>query len=154
MEEEAGMAKEPSEEEMRAALEEELRKVRVEDLLLQSVASIVNLTARRIGKEDERDLGQAKVGIDAVTALVGLLPAEAAKQVRDALSQLRILYAQAAGEGPGAAAPEPGSGEPTAKPPQGAEEPAPPPAPEPPPGPPPPGGPKPPPRLWTPPGSG
>ena len=68
----------PSEEELRAALEEQMRKVRVEDLLLQSVASLVNLSARRIAKEDERDLAQAKVGIEAVRALVDLLPEEAA----------------------------------------------------------------------------
>ena len=85
-----------NEEELRAALEDELRKVRVQDLLVQSAASIVNLTARRIGKEDERDLEQARVGIDAVRALVDLLPDEPARQVREALSQLQVLYAQAA----------------------------------------------------------
>ncbi len=87
----------PTEEEMRAALEEQMRQVRVEDLLLQSVASIINLTARRIAKPDERDLGQAKTGIDAITALAELLPEEASKQVRNALSELQVLYAQAAG---------------------------------------------------------
>jgi hypothetical protein len=131
-EERTGDEQQPTEEELRAALEEELRKVRVQDLLVQSVASIVNLTARRIGKEDERDLEQARVGIDAVRALVGLLPEEPAKQVREALSQLQLLYAQAAG---GAGAEEDA----------GEEEPAPPGAEgtsgEPPP------------RLWTPPGA-
>jgi uncharacterized membrane protein YgcG len=131
----------PSEEEMRAALEEQMRQIRVEDLLLQSVASIVNLTARRIAKPDERDLGQAKVGIDAVAALVSLLPEEAAKQVRNALSELRVLYAQTAGDGgeaPEGGAEEPGGG---GGGPSGG-------GPQPPPAP----GPRsePPPRLWTP----
>ena len=54
-----------SEEELRAQLEEEIRKVRVEDVVLQSVVSILNLSARRIAKDDERDLAQAKLGIDA-----------------------------------------------------------------------------------------
>ncbi len=94
----------PTEEEMRAALEEQMRQVRIEDLVLQSVASIINLTARRIAKPDERDLGQAKLGIDAVAALADLLPGEAQKQVRNALSELQVLYAQAAG------GEEPGSG--------------------------------------------
>jgi hypothetical protein len=85
------------EEELRQRLEEELRTVRVEDVLLQSVASIINLSARRIAKEDERDLGQAKVGIDAVRALVDMLPEEAASQVRNALSELQVLYAKQAG---------------------------------------------------------
>src|SRR3954452_1294771 len=76
-----------------------MRQVRVEDLLLQSVASLVNLSARRIAKEDERDLPQAKVGIDAVRALVDLLPEEAANEVRNALSDLQMLYARAVEEG-------------------------------------------------------
>ena len=84
----------PTEEELRARLEEELRKVRVEDLLLQSVASLVNLTARRIAKEDERDLEQAKVGIAAITALADLLDPEPQAQVKNALSELQMLYAQ------------------------------------------------------------
>jgi hypothetical protein len=84
----------PSEEELRARLEEELRKVRVQDLLLQSVASLVNLTARRIAKEDERDLEQARVGIDAIRALVDLLDPEPGAQVKNALSELQMLYAQ------------------------------------------------------------
>lgn len=66
----------------------------MQDLLLQSVASLVNLTARRIVKEDERDLEQAKVGIDAVRALVDLLDAEPQAQVKNALSELQMLYAQ------------------------------------------------------------
>ena len=87
-EEPTGQAQ-PSEEELRAALEEQLRQVRVQDLLLESVASIVNLTARRIAKEDERDLEQARVGIEAVRAVVDLLEPEPAKAVREALSELQ-----------------------------------------------------------------
>ena len=89
-----GGAGQPTEEEMRAALEEQMRQVRVEDLLVQSVASLVNLSARRIAKEDERDLAQAKLGIDAVRALVDLLPEESGAQVRNALSELQVLYAE------------------------------------------------------------
>jgi hypothetical protein len=93
--------RQPTEEELRAALEQQMKEVRVEDVLLQSVASLVNLTARRIGKEDERDLAQARVGIEAVRALVDLLPDEAATQVRNALSELQTLYAQVAASGEG-----------------------------------------------------
>ena len=42
----------PSEEELREQLEEEIRKVRIEDVVLQSVVSILNLAARRIAKDD------------------------------------------------------------------------------------------------------
>jgi len=88
-----------SEEELRARLEEEMRRVRVQDLVLQSVASLVNLTARRIAKEDERDLEQAQVGIEAVRALVDLLEPEPQSQVREALAELQMLFVQAS-EGP------------------------------------------------------
>jgi len=89
-------AQEPGEEEVRARLEEEIKKVRVEDVILQSVISILNLTARRITNEDERDLEQAQLGIDACRALVDQLPEEPAKQVREALSELQMLYAKEA----------------------------------------------------------
>ena len=77
--------------------------------------SIVNLAARRIAKEDERDLEQARVGIEAVRAVVGLLDPEPAKQVRSALSEIQVLYAKEAqgapAEGEGGAPPTPPAGE-------------------------------------------
>jgi hypothetical protein len=130
-----------SEEEVRARLEEQVRKLRVQDLMVESVVSVLNLTARRIAKEDERDLEQARVGIDAIRAWVDLLPEEAAKQIRQALSELQMLYAQAVegaaggGEGDAPQGPGPAGGTESKQPPQ-----------QPP-------GSEPPPRLWTPPGS-
>jgi hypothetical protein len=109
-------AEAPSEEELRAQLEEEIKKVRVEDVVLQSVVSILNLSARRLAKDDERDLDQAKVGIDAARALVDLVKPEAQPQLRQAVSELQLLYSKHAGEGdaegdeppPGEAKPEEG----------------------------------------------
>jgi hypothetical protein len=88
----------PSEEELRAQLEEEIRNVKVEDVVLQSAVSVLNLSARRIAKDDERDLDQAKVGIDAARALVDLVPEQAQAQLRQAISELQLLYAKHAGE--------------------------------------------------------
>jgi hypothetical protein len=90
-----------SEEEVRARIEEQIRNLGVEDLMVESVVSVLNLTARRIAKEDERDLDQARVGIDAVRAWVDLLPDDAATQIRNALSELQMLYAAAVEEGDG-----------------------------------------------------
>ncbi|HEX6117248.1 MAG TPA: hypothetical protein VFY99_09115 [Solirubrobacterales bacterium] len=117
-----------SEEELRARLEEEMRRVRVQDLVLQSAASLVNLTARRIAKEDERDLEQARIGIEAVRGLVGLLDPEPQAQVREALSELQLLYAQASGGGPEGGAPAEGDAAGASEPgaPGGAERTAPP----------------------------
>jgi hypothetical protein len=105
----------PSEEELRAQLEEEIKRVRVEDVVLQSVVSILNLSARRIAKDDERDLGQAKVGIDAARALVDLVKPEAQPQLRQAISELQMLYAKQAGEGGAGGDEGGGPGEPDAE---------------------------------------
>jgi uncharacterized protein (DUF2236 family) len=101
----------PTEEEMQRALEEQLRRVRVQDLLLESVASLLNLSARRIAKADERDLEQGRVGIEAVRAVVGLLEPDAQEQVRQALSQVQMLYARESGA-------EEGEGTPPSEPPK------------------------------------
>jgi hypothetical protein len=132
-----------SEEELRARIEEGLRQVRVQDVVLESTVTIINLTARRIGKDDERDLEQARVGIEAVRALVELLEPEPAKQVRSALAELQMLYARQAGTGGAGGEGEGGNGEPEPAP-EGAGE-----------GQEPPGarGERPPPGLWVPPGS-
>ena len=97
---------------------------------------MINLSARRIAKDDERDLEQARVGIEAVRAVVGLLDDEPAQQVRSALSEVQMLYARHAGGGSGE--PEGGGEAPPRRgetpPGEGAQR-----------------GPS---RLWTPPGSG
>jgi len=82
-----------------ALLEQQMRELTVDDLLTQSVVSILNLTARRIGKEDEIDLDQARTGIEAVRALVPLLPEEIASEIREPLSQIQMLYASRSGGG-------------------------------------------------------
>ena len=105
----------PEQEQMLRQMEEEMRRISVQDLLAQSVVSILNLSYRRIAKEDERDLEQAKLGIDAIRALVDMLEPEAQHEVKNALSQIQLAYAQlagpsAAGAGPGAAGGQPGPG--------------------------------------------
>ena len=47
----------PNEEELRRRLEDELRKLRVQDVLLQSVVSLINLTSRRIAKQKPWTIG-------------------------------------------------------------------------------------------------
>lgn len=105
-------------EELQRRLEEQLRKVRVQDLLLESVVSVLNLSARRIAKEDERDLGQARVGIEAVRAVVEMLEPGPREQVREALAQVQMLYAREAGGGGGEPEGEAGSGAPEQAPPE------------------------------------
>ncbi len=93
---------EPTEEEMRAAIEEQLRNLHVEDVVLQSVATLMSLAGRRLGlapgSEGERDLVQAKLAIDGTRALVGLIPDPQAGQIREALSQVQLAFAQLSGQ--------------------------------------------------------
>ena len=110
-------AQQPSDEELRAALEQEMKRLRVDDVLLQSVVSLINLGIRRLGvaegTEDERDLEQARVAIDAVRALLPILEEAAPDQlpaIRDGLSRLQMAFVQAGGQG------QPGGGEPPPEP--------------------------------------
>jgi hypothetical protein len=104
----------PTEEEMRAALEEELKRVRVEQVVTEATVSILNVAVLRAGlvpgSEGEQDLQQTRLGIEAVRALLPLveqaLGAEQARPIRDALTQLQMAYVRAVGGPPGAAAPD------------------------------------------------
>ena len=107
--------REPTEAEMRAALEEEMRRISVDDVLLQTVVSLINLAGRKAGlapgSEGERDLEQVRLAIEGCRALLPLLEPRHADQlgaIRDALSQLQMAYAQMAGPG-GAGPDEPGA---------------------------------------------
>ena len=94
--------KQPTEEELRAALEEQMKRITVKDVLLQTVITLINVSARKLGlagEEGEKDLEQARQGIEGVRALVPLLPAEEQTAVREPLSQLQMVYAREAGAG-------------------------------------------------------
>jgi hypothetical protein len=96
----------PSEEELRAAYEAELSRITSADLVLQTVASLLNLGARRLGltggragTETERDLEQVRDAIDGVRGLMPILERRSASEIgplRDALSQLQMAYAREA----------------------------------------------------------
>jgi hypothetical protein len=112
---------EPTDDELRAALEQEMKRLRVEDVLLQSVVSLINLGIRRLGvaegTEDERDLEQARLAIESVRALMGVLEEAAPEQlpaIRDGLSRLQLAYVQEGGHaapgGPAPAGEKPDSG--------------------------------------------
>jgi hypothetical protein len=113
---------EPSEEEVRAALEEQLRQLTVDDMLIESAVSLINLGGRKAGiapgTEAERDLDQVRRAVEAVRALLPLLEegkhADQLGPLRDALARLQMVYAQGAG-GPGG---EGGGGTPAPEPPK------------------------------------
>jgi hypothetical protein len=108
--------RQPTEEELLAAYEAQIKQLRVEDVLVQTLVSLVNLAGRKAGlapgAEDERDLAQLRMAIEGARALLPVVEpvlGEEGGQIRQALSQLQMAYAQAAG--PGAGGPE-GAGAP------------------------------------------
>jgi hypothetical protein len=88
-----------SEEEL-AALEAEMDRITVDDVLLQTVVSLVNLGARKAGLGgggSEADLDQTRQAIEGARALLPLLEARHADKlgpIREALSQLQMAYVQ------------------------------------------------------------
>ena len=100
-----------SEEELRAAyeaqLEEQLKSLRVEDVIVQTIVTLVNLGGRRAGlapgTETEQDPEQLRLAIEGARSLLGLIEPQLGpdgKAIRDALSQLQMAYAQLAGGAP------------------------------------------------------
>lgn len=92
-----------TEDELRAAYEEQLKQVRVEDVLIQTVVSLLNLGGRKSGlapgTEDEKDPEQLRQAIEGVRVLMPLVDGTLgvdAKQLRDVLAQLQMAYAQQA----------------------------------------------------------
>jgi hypothetical protein len=80
-------------------IREALKKIRVEDVLLQTAATLIDLAARRMGlAEDDgpKQLDQAKLAIDAIRALQPLMTDEQQAALREPLSQLQMAYAREA----------------------------------------------------------
>ena len=105
-----------SEEEMRA-IEAEMERITVDDLLLQTLVTLLNVGDRKAGlaappgeEGVKRDLEQTRQAIDGARALMALLePRHGAElgQIREALSQLQMAYVQLSGGAPEPAAAEP-----------------------------------------------
>jgi len=112
--------RQPSEEQIRA-LEAELERLSVDDVLLQTIVTLINLGARKAGLVEgaQADLEQVRQAIEGARALLPLVEARHGDQVgplRDALSQLQMAYVQ---KSSGAAEPgEPGEAPPEEEPPK------------------------------------
>ena len=102
----AGQAAQLSEEELRAAYEAELSRVSATDIIAQTVVSLINIGARRLGLTGEpaggrsagpeRDLEQVRDAIDGARALLAILERTIPQELpplRDALARLQMAYA-------------------------------------------------------------
>ena len=95
------------EEQLAQQLAEELRRLRIEDVLIQTLITISSIGYRRLGlaedTREDRDLQQAKLAIDAMAALTPVLenvvPEELIRDFNQSVASLQLAYAQAAGEG-------------------------------------------------------
>ena len=105
------------------ALEAEMERITVDDVLLQTIVSLLNLAVRKAGlaappgegpAPDVEQLGQAIEGVRALLPVIEPRHADKLGPVRDTLSQLQVFYAQQTGSesagAPGASpAPAPGA---------------------------------------------
>ena len=116
-------AGEPSEAELRAAWEEQLRLLTPADVIVQAVVSLISLAGRRLGVEPgteaERDLEQVRDAIDGARGLMPVLErredGQSLRSLREALSALQLEYVRMTGAGVGAV-PAAGAGAPAAAP--------------------------------------
>jgi hypothetical protein len=103
----------PSQEEQELVeqLQAELGRLKVSDLLLQTVYTISSLGYHRLSGAS-RDLEQARLAIEALKALVpvleGAVPDDAVRDFNQVLANMQLAYASAAAEeGTGDEAPPP-----------------------------------------------
>ena len=75
----------------------ELRKASVGDFLVHTCSLLASLGYGKLAPET-RDLEQARLAIDALTALRPLVSDDAARQVDDVLASLKLAYVDAAKE--------------------------------------------------------
>ncbi|MEA2473931.1 MAG: hypothetical protein QOE06_1846 [Thermoleophilaceae bacterium] len=104
----------PTEEELRAAFEDQMRRITVPDVLVQTAVTLVNLGGQKLA--EDHDLEQTRSAIEGARALLPLLPEDIQTPLRDALSQLQMAFVRES-QDPG--------GEPAGEPPPAAAEPAP-----------------------------
>lgn len=116
--------RQPTEAELMAAYEEQMKSIRVEEVVVQSLASLIEIGGRRAGlvpgAQSEADPTQLQVAIEAIRALqpvVAPLIGPNKSQIDQALSQLQLAFAQMTGvSAPPADGAAPGAEKPAADP--------------------------------------
>jgi hypothetical protein len=93
-------------EQLARELAEELRKLRVQDVLVNTLVHVSTIGYRRLGltedSVDERDLDQSRLAIETMQALVpvleGFLPEDVVGGFQEQVANLQLAYAKAAKE--------------------------------------------------------
>jgi hypothetical protein len=90
--------KQPSEDELVQQLQDELKKLKVSDLLLQTLYTVSSLGYHRLTGED-KDLEQARLAIESLKALLpvleGHVPEQALTDFNQVLANMQLAYADA-----------------------------------------------------------
>jgi hypothetical protein len=89
----------PAESSQAEQLVEELQKAKVSDLLLHTSSLLASLAYGKLAPEI-RDLEQARVAIDALTALGPLLEEAPRRDIEHVTANLKLAYAEAAAGNP------------------------------------------------------
>ena len=84
----------PSEEQLLEAL----RQIKTEDVVVQTVATLVNLAGQKLSVEGAKDAAEAQRAIDAARHMLPLVPEEAKAAVQNALDQVQMLYVRETSE--------------------------------------------------------
>ena len=88
----------PTDEELLQQVEEELKKLKVSDLLVQMLYTVSSLGYRKLSEQD-RDLEQAKLAIETLRAVLPVLEGAVGDDVmrdfRQVTANLQLAYADA-----------------------------------------------------------
>ena len=90
--------REPTEQELAEQFREELKKVKVTDLLVQTLYTVSSLGYHKLAA-DSRDLPQARLAIESLRALLpvvrGEAPAEVVRDFEQVVANMQLAYAEA-----------------------------------------------------------
>jgi hypothetical protein len=91
-------APQPTDEELLRQVEDELKKLKVSDLIVQMLYTVSSLGYRKLS-EDDRDLDQAKLAIETLSAVLPVLEGAVGDDVlrdfRQVTANLQLAYADA-----------------------------------------------------------
>jgi hypothetical protein len=71
---------------------EALKQIKTEDVVVQTVATLVNLAGQKLSVEGAKDPEEAQRAIDAARHMLPLVPEEAQTPIQNALDQVQMLY--------------------------------------------------------------
>jgi hypothetical protein len=93
--------RQPTEQELAAALREQLANAKISDLLVQTVYTVSSLGYHKLSSES-RDLEQARLAIESIQALLPVLedavPEELVRDFRQVVANMQFAYADAVTE--------------------------------------------------------